>query len=81
MTAYNKQNLNGVDLKKSENVENIFNAVLALKPSLKTVSDVGPNLTTDAQPSPEIEPTTKVEPKPILKLRVGPVCSTSLQPV
>ena len=35
LSAYNKQNLNGSDLKKSENVEKLFNAVLALKPSPK----------------------------------------------
>ena len=33
LTAYNKQNLNGADLKKSENVEKLFNVVLGLKPA------------------------------------------------
>ena len=31
LTAYNKQNLNGADLKKSKNVEKLFNVVLGLK--------------------------------------------------
>jgi hypothetical protein len=33
LTAYNKQNLNGADLKKSENVEKLFKTVLRLTPS------------------------------------------------
>jgi S1-C subfamily serine protease len=33
LTTYNKQNLNGSDLKKSENVEKLYIEVLALKPS------------------------------------------------
>ena len=36
LTAYNKQNLNGADLKKSENVEKLFNTVLGLKPAPKS---------------------------------------------
>ena len=36
LTAYNKQNLNGVDLKKSENVDQLIDAVLALKPFSKS---------------------------------------------
>ncbi|MDB2423465.1 serine protease [Paracoccaceae bacterium] len=35
LTAYNKQNLNDADLKKSENVEKLINVVLALKPEPK----------------------------------------------
>ncbi|MDA9823440.1 peptidoglycan-binding protein [Paracoccaceae bacterium] len=35
LAKYNKQNLNGADLKKSENVEKLFNVVLELKPSPK----------------------------------------------
>ena len=37
LTAYNKQNLNGADLKKSENVEKLFNVVLRLKPVPKII--------------------------------------------
>ncbi|MDC0541718.1 serine protease [Paracoccaceae bacterium] len=40
LTAYNKQNLNGADLKKSENVEKLINVVLALKPAPKSEPDV-----------------------------------------
>ena len=36
LTAYNKQNLNGADLKKSKNVEKLFNVVLGLKPAPKS---------------------------------------------
>ena len=39
LTAYNKQNLNGADLKKSENVEKLISAVLALKPNSRKVPD------------------------------------------
>ncbi len=39
LTAYNKQNLNGADLNKYENVENLINAVLGLKPAPKAVPD------------------------------------------
>ena len=39
LTAYNKQNLNGADLNESENVENLINAVLGLKPAPKSVPD------------------------------------------
>lgn len=39
MTAYNKQNLRGADLDKSENVKNLINAVLGQKPAPKTVPD------------------------------------------
>jgi S1-C subfamily serine protease len=35
LTAYNRQNLNGADLKKSENVEKLYSEVLALKPEPK----------------------------------------------
>ena len=42
LTAYNKQNLNGADLKKSENVEKLFNVVLGLKPSPKIVPKTQP---------------------------------------
>jgi len=36
LTAYNKQNLNGADLKKSKNIEKLFNVVLGLKTAPKT---------------------------------------------
>ena len=39
LTAYNKQNLNGADLKNSNNVEKLISAVLALKPNPKKVPD------------------------------------------
>lgn len=39
LTAYNKQNLNSADLKKSENVEKLIRAVLALKPNTKANPD------------------------------------------
>ena len=35
LTAYNRQNLNGADLKKSENVEKLYSEALALKPEPK----------------------------------------------
>ena len=37
LTAYNRQNLNGADLNKSENAKNLINAVLGLKPAPKAV--------------------------------------------
>ena len=37
LVEYNKQNLNGADLKKSENVEKLFNVVLGLKPVPKII--------------------------------------------
>ena len=37
LTTYNKQNLNGADLKKSKNVEKLFNVVLGLKPVPKII--------------------------------------------
>ena len=39
LTAYNKKNLGGSDLKKFENVEKLFNVVLGLKPSPKSNPD------------------------------------------
>ena len=39
LTAYNKQNLNGADLKKFENVEKLYSEVLALKPVPKFVPE------------------------------------------
>jgi len=39
LTAYNRQNLNGADLNKSENAKNLINAVLGLKPAPKAVPD------------------------------------------
>jgi hypothetical protein len=39
LTEYNKQNLNGAYLKKSKNVEKLFNVVLGLKPALKSKPD------------------------------------------
>ena len=42
MTAYNKQNLNGADLKKSENVKKLINSVLALKTSPKPKIETAP---------------------------------------
>ena len=39
LTVYNKQNLNGVDLKKSGNVERLFTTVLGLEPSVKVTID------------------------------------------
>ena len=43
LTAYNKQNLNGADLKKSENVEKLFNVVLGLKPVPKIIPKTQPD--------------------------------------
>ena len=37
LAEYNKQNLNGADLKKSKNVEKLFNVVLGLKPVPKII--------------------------------------------
>ena len=42
LTAYNKQNLNGADLKKSENVTKLINTVLVFKPSPKIVCKTQP---------------------------------------
>ena len=39
LAEYNKQNLNGADLKKSKNVEKLFNLVLGLKPAPKSNPD------------------------------------------
>jgi hypothetical protein len=39
LITYNKQNLNGADLKKSKNVEKLFNVVLGLNPAPKSNSD------------------------------------------
>ena len=39
LTAYNKQNLNGADLKKSQNVEKLFNVVLGSKTAPKSNPD------------------------------------------
>ena len=39
LTAYNKQNLDGGDLKKFENVEKLYSEVLALKPVPKVVPE------------------------------------------
>lgn len=39
LVAYNKQNLNGADLKNQKNVEKLISAVLALKPNTKTNPD------------------------------------------
>jgi hypothetical protein len=49
LTAYNKQNLNGADLKKSKNVEKLFNVVLGLKPNVKIV----PSSKTDEKSKPK----------------------------
>jgi hypothetical protein len=39
LTAYNKKILKGIDLKKSVNVERLFNTVLGLEPSVKVTID------------------------------------------
>ena len=49
LTAYNKQNLNGADLKKSENIEKLFNVVLRLKPVPKII----PKTQSDEKPKPK----------------------------
>ena len=49
LAKYNKQNLNGADLKKSENVEKLFNVVLELKPSPKPK----PKTKSDEKPKPK----------------------------
>jgi hypothetical protein len=49
LTAYNKQNLNGADLKKSKNVNKLINAVLALKPVPKII----PKTQSDENPKPK----------------------------
>jgi peptidoglycan hydrolase-like protein with peptidoglycan-binding domain len=72
LADYNKQNLNGADLKKSKNVEKLFNVVLGLKPSPTVIPESKPKVTTDFQPTPEIEPTTKVEPKLVPKVQPKP---------
>ena len=42
LTAYNKQSLNGADLKKSENAKKLINSVLALKTSPKPKIETAP---------------------------------------
>ena len=42
LTGYNRQNLNGADLKKLENVKKLINAVLALKTSPKPKMETAP---------------------------------------
>ena len=65
LTAYNKQNLNGADLRKSANVQNLINTVLAikLKPKEAPVLEPEPKTTTDTESQPstliEVEPKEK----------------------
>ena len=67
LVEYNKQNLNGADLKKSKNVEKLFNVVLGLKPVPKIIPEAKSKLTKEFPPTTEIQPTTPVEPRLIPK--------------
>ena len=62
LTAYNKQNLDGADLRKSANVETLIKTVLALKIKLEEAP----------VPEPEIDTTTKTGSQPATSTEAEP---------